>query len=156
MAHGYSSLKKGIQSYLSSDGWVNILSGMVTQVRWRTGWGCESLSVFKVEYNFLFTLLQSLEWGKRGREREKVGHQSSFVHISRNFQVSVSTYIIELLSVIYLAISRSYTRAEVNSNLTSGLCWSLPESVLILGKKWLLGLTRVVKRRGFAAPPPTL
>lgn len=82
MAHGYS-LKKGIQSYLSSDGWVNILSGMVTQTRWRTGWGCESLSIFKVEYNFLFTLLQSLEWGKRGREREKVGHQSSFVHISR-------------------------------------------------------------------------
>ena len=141
---------------MGSDGWVDILSEMVTQARWRTGWGCESFSVFKVEYNFLFTLLQSLEWVKRGREREQVGHQSSFVHISRNFRVSISTCIIELLSVIYLAIGRSYTRAKVNSNSTSGLCWSLPESVLMLGKKWLLGLTCAVKQRGFAAPPNSI
>lgn len=104
--------------------------------------------------NTIFSSPSYSPWsGERGRERETVGHQSSFVHISRNFRVSVSTYIIELLSVIYLAISRSYTRAEVNSNSTSGLCWSLPESVLMLGKKWLLGLTCVVKWRGFATPP---
>lgn len=39
-------------------------------------------------------------------------------------------------------------------NLSSGLCWALPDSVSMLGKKWPLGVTHTVKWRGTAALPP--
>lgn len=38
-------------------------------------------------------------------------------------------------------------------NLSSGLCWALPDSVPMLGKKWPLGLIHTVKRRGIAPRP---
>lgn len=38
-------------------------------------------------------------------------------------------------------------------NLSSGLCWALPDSVPMQGEKWPLGLTHIVKWRGIAALP---
>lgn len=115
----------------------------------RTGWGCESFPYLRLNTIFLFTLLQSLRWG-RGRKGDS--RSPKFIcSYFQELQVSVSTYIIELLSVIYLYQQILY-KSRVNSNSTSGLCWSLPESVLMLGKKWLLGLTCVVKWRVCHSP----
>ena len=90
------ALRKWRHPYWGGDGWASLLSGNRAPARWRTGRGCEYFSIFKVEYTFLLISLQSLEWRWRSREREKVGHQSLFGHISTSFWVSVSTNTTEL------------------------------------------------------------
>lgn len=57
-------------------------------------------------------------------------------------------------TVTYLAISRSYTRAEDHSKFSSGLCWVLPDSVFMLGRNGCWGWFMWWTGGGLPSPTP--